>query len=226
MRLLDHLYAVKNIISAGPSSDDFSYSNALIAHFLEVTRALLTEQKADKYRFISEQSFQSVCLPLEFANSHNCCEGPSDPCKILRSTIKIPKFLNTRWGSFTKVTDLRGTVIPELTRTQNRLSKYSRQQNTNAGWYIQDGYIYILNNSDLEMVLVHGLFDKPSEIEQLNCKSNTTSSTCPDPFSTEFPVDPDLIVPMYNLTLEYLLKSRSLPRDEENDSRDIQILSK
>jgi hypothetical protein len=226
MRLLDHLYAVKNIISAGPSSDDFSYSNALIAHFLEVTRALLTEQKADKYRYISDQSFQSVCLSLALSNSHNCCEGPTDDCKVLRSTIKIPKFLNTRWGSFTKVTDLRGNVIPELNKTQNRLSKYSRQKNNSAGWYIQDGYIYILNNTDLEMILVHGLFDKPTEIEQINCKTTATSASCPNPFETEFPVDPDLVVPMYNLTLDYLLRSRGLPRDEENDARDIQVLSK
>lgn len=96
MTLLDHVYALKNILSHGPSSDDFSFSNRLIAHFLQVSRAKLIEQKADKYYHISDQSYQSLCVTLAPANFHNCCSAADLDCKILKSTLPIPKFLNSR----------------------------------------------------------------------------------------------------------------------------------
>lgn len=94
--LLEHVYAVKGILSHGPSSDDFSFSDRLIAHFLQVARARLVEQKIDKYHFISEQTYQDWCVDLELSNFHNCCTGPNLDCKVLRSTIEVPKFLNSR----------------------------------------------------------------------------------------------------------------------------------
>lgn len=226
MKINEHIYAIKNLLSAGPVTDDFKFSNELIAHFLEVTRAILTEQKADKYRFISEQSFQSVCLHLQLSSFHNCCDGPTDLCKVLRSSIKIPKFLNTRWGAFIKVTDLVGNVIPRITFTQDKYSKFSRTKKHKVGWFIHDGYLYIINNTDLELVLLTGLFNKPTEIEAINCSNNTTISTCPEPFTTEFPIDSDLVEPMYKKTLDFLLRATGIPQDNENDSRDIQVLSK
>lgn len=96
MTLLEHVYAIKNLLSQGPSSDDFSYSNRVIAHFLQVSRAKLIERKADKYRFISDQSYQSLCVDLELGNFHNCCDKADLECKILKSVKPIPKFLNSR----------------------------------------------------------------------------------------------------------------------------------
>lgn len=125
MTLNVHVYAIKNLLSHGPVSDDFSYSNRLIAHFLQVSRANLIEKKADKYHFISDQSYQSLCVSLELSSFHNCCDKPDQDCKILKSTTPIPKFLNSRWGNFLKVLDLSGRVIPEYNLTQNRYSKYS-----------------------------------------------------------------------------------------------------
>ena len=113
MTLLEHVYAVKNLLAHGPAPDDFSYSNRLIAHFLKVARARLIQNKADKYSFISEQSYQSLCINLTKSNFHNCCEAPDSECQVLKSTIEIPRFLNSRMGNFLKVMDLEGRVIEE-----------------------------------------------------------------------------------------------------------------
>lgn len=96
MTTLEHVYAVKNILSHGPAADDFNFSDRLIAHFLQISRARLIEQKANKYNFISEQSYQDLCLDLTLSNYHNCCKADEIDCKIMKSVIQIPKFLNTK----------------------------------------------------------------------------------------------------------------------------------
>lgn len=96
MKLLHHVYAVKDILSRGVASKDFRLSDRLISHFLQVARAKLIEQKIDKYHFVSEQSYQNWCVTLELSDFHNCCNGPSLDCKVLKSTSVIPKFLNSR----------------------------------------------------------------------------------------------------------------------------------
>lgn len=96
MNLQHHVYAIKNLLSHGPASDDFRLSDRLIAHFLQVARAKLIEQKIDKYYYISEQSYQDWCADLELSNFHNCCTGPDVDCQILRSVLEVPKFLNSR----------------------------------------------------------------------------------------------------------------------------------
>lgn len=222
MKLIEHVYAIQNLINKGPRSDDASYSLRLVAHFLKVARALLTEQKADKYHHISEQSFQSLCLDLELSDYHNCCAGPNFKCKLLKSVKKLPKFLNTRWGDFSKVTTLDGTVISKTSFTLNKLSKYSlTNKNPKLGWFIHDGHLYVINNTDLSKVLLSSLFDDPEQIDSLNCESS--DAPCPDLMGNEFPIDPDLVAPMYKLTLEYLRTSIQLPvRDTQNNAKDDQ----
>lgn len=125
MTLLTHTYAIRNLLSKGTSSDDTSYSLRLIAHFLRITRGLLIAQKANKYNQISEQSFQSLCMTLQESSFHNCCDTPTAKCTVLRSTIKIPRFLTTRWGDLTKVMTLDGRVLSKTSVTSNKFASHS-----------------------------------------------------------------------------------------------------
>lgn len=217
MTLLQHVYALKNLLAHGAPSDDFSYSDRLIAHFLEVARARLIEEKIDKYHYISEQTLQSLCLTLAKSQFHNCCDGPQSDCLVLKSTTQVPKFLNSRWGSFMKVMDLEGRVIPDFNLTQNRFSEFALIQ-PETGWFMHDNYLYIVNNSFLEKVLLNALFDSPAEISDLNCP--TSGDNCPDYLDTEFPIDPDLVDPMYRLAMTFLIESIKLPKDEEQNASD------
>jgi len=217
MTLIFHVSAVKNLLAHGSPSDDFSYSSRLIAHFLQVARARLIEQKADKYHFISDQSYQSLCVDLELSNFHNCCNDVDLDCKIMKSLIEIPKFLNSRWGNFLKVMDLSGRVIPEFNLTQSRFSEFALAP-VKVGWFIHDNHVYLVENKHLSKILLNGLFDDPSAIHELNCPS--VEGECLDFMDTEFPIDSDLIDPMYRLALEFLLQSMRLPKDNENNSKD------
>ena len=213
-----HIYAVKNLLSHGASSDDFSYSNRLILHFLETSRAFLIERKADKYTYISDQSFQSWCTDLELGSYHSCCDVTST-CKGLKSVLNIPKFLNTRWGPFIKVTDLDGNVVSHTSPTSHKYSKYALNSQPKIGWYINDNHLFIVGNTDLKKVLITALWASPIEIMQANCAVNT-DLTCPDLFEEEFPIDVDLIAPMYEMTLKFLSPYLLTKKDDTNDQKD------
>lgn len=219
MQLLMHIYAVKNLMNKGVASDDSRYSNALIAHILKIIRATLIERKADKYYYISEQSFQSLCMPLELGKFDNCCiDFEDEDCFILKSVYKIPKTLNTRWGDFIKITDLVGNVVSKTSVTANKFAKYSLTNSPQKiGWFIHDQHLYIINNKKLELILINALFSDPTEIENLNCKANDLD--CPSIYEEEFPIDSDLIDPLYKMTIEYLQNAIRIPEDNENNSR-------
>lgn len=224
MQLKNHVYAVRNILSKGTASKDTSFSLRLIAHYLNVARALLTEQKADKYTYISEQSFQSLCVPLELGSFHNCCDYPGANCQVLKSVSPLPKFLNTRWGDFAKVMTLSGEVISKGSPTMNKYAAYTVSNNPpKASWFIHDNHLFVLNNKFLEVILLNSLFDNPTEITQLNCSN--TGDVCEDWLDAEYPIDPDLISPMYQLTLQFFTTSFNLPKkDVENDVSDSQVV--
>ena len=216
MTLREHVYAVKNLLASGPPPDDFRYSNALIAHYLEITRGLLIERKADKYIPLSPQSFQSWCVDLIKASYHNCCETPASTCQLLRSTNKIPKFLTTRFGDLSKITDLNGNPLSKTTPTMQRLSEFSiTNRDPKPGYFIHDNYLYIVANTSLAKVLMNNVFLTPSEVENYNCPASDT--TCPDPLDVDFPIDADLIAPMYEMSIKFL--SLTSPQDYENDAR-------
>lgn len=224
MTLKEHVFAIRNLISKGPSSDDASYSMRFIAHLLNVARAILTEQKADKYSYISEQSFQSLCVNLELSTFHNCCTLDTVDCKVLKSVDPIPKFLNARWGDFAKVMTLVGEVLPKTTPTVNHYSAYTVTNNPpKTGWFIHDNHLYIINNKYLQMVLLNSLFDDPVQISTLNCAATSTNN-CPDWYDNEYPIDPDLVAPAYKLVLDNIYRTYGAPpQDTTNDAQDNQV---
>lgn len=223
MTLKEHVFAIRNLISRGPSPDDSAYSLRFIAHLLNVARALLTEQKADKYHFISEQSFQSLCIELELSTFHNCCSVSDVDCKILRSKNPLPKFLNTRWGDFAKVMTLVGEVLSKTSPTINSYSAFTITNTTpKPGWFIHNNYLYIINNKLLQTVLMNSLFDNPVEIGEMNCPS-TDNTSCPAWYDNEYPIDPDLVGPAYRMVLDSIYRTFNLPpQDTSNDAQDNQ----
>lgn len=216
MKTQEHIYAIKNLMSHGMISDDFSYSNSLILHFLEVARAKLIEEKANKYFFISEQSFQSLCIDMEKGSFHNCCSGPEENC-LLKSKEELPKTISVRFGTFIKVMDLYGNVISQGSPTLNKYFKFSITGKKAPMWFIHDNRLYILNNNSLDKVLINGIFSTPSQPIETAC-TNGETALCVNYLDSEFPIDADLIDPMYKLTLTYLSLQNN--KDEKNDSTD------
>lgn len=117
--------------------------------------------------------------------------------------------------------DLSGNVIPEFKITQNKYSAYSLTP-TSTGWFMHNNKIYLVNNKVIEKVLLNALFDNPEAIHSINCPASGTN--CPEYFAEEFPIDADLVDPMYRMTLELLSKSYSFPNDIENNAKDVETV--
>ena len=129
---LEHVYAIQNIINRGVKSDDARISNRLIEHFLNASRSILVKQKLDKYQPLSQQSYQTLCIPLEEGSYHDCsCVTVDLGCKVLKSTCELPTELVKRWKSSMTIQFLDGRTIDRISVRSKNNSPYSLTQATN-----------------------------------------------------------------------------------------------
>lgn len=219
--LSQHVYAVKNLLNNGVPSDDSRLSNRLITHFLKMSRSVLVKQKLDKYHTLSENNYITLCLPLELSQYNECKCGPADVnCKILKATCKLPKEINSNKRTSIQVQYIDGSIMDKTNITTNKLTKYSITQcNPNPGWLMNSRDLYVLNTKELPLVIVKGIWEDPEAISGFcGCNDSITEVPCYDINQDEFPIDSELVMPMYSMTLQFLQNSTTQPIDNENDS--------
>lgn len=118
---------------------------------------------------------------------------------------------------------LDGEVLSKGTPTMNKYAAYTVSNNpAKPSWFIHDNHLFVLNNTFLEVILLNSLFDNPITITQLNC-DNTDATTCPGWLDAEYPIDPDLVAPAYQMVMQFFFNSYKLPsNDTANDATDNQ----
>jgi len=222
--LLEHIYAIQNILNNGVPSDDHRLPNALVGHYLKINRAVLIKRKLDKERTLNNNNYYAICVPLELAPYQDCCLVDDDVnCKLLKSTIKIPRSISARWGFTYNVKYIDGTLIPAYTKTNSKLEKYSlsKKCTPTIGWFIKGDYLYVVGTTELPTVIVEFIPEDPEEVEALNiCEGD--NAPCVES-GNSFSLDSDLIAPMYELTVKALLLAKSIPVDNLNNSRAVEI---
>jgi len=218
----EHVYAIQNLLNAGSPSDDNRYPNRLVYHFLKVARARLVKQKADSHRFIAEDNYQSLCMPLIKTTFHDCDCVPSSDCLILRSKYKIPKQLMPYFGSALQVYYFDGKSIGRIATPSASKLEYSLVENP-VTFFFHDGYIFITGTLTLKAVQIYGVFEDVDNLSQYTIcdeSGDDTSVTCYNPEEDIFPMDGDLVWPAYKMVLEILAQSRmQMPEDNENNAR-------
>lgn len=226
----EHIYAVKNILSRGPASDDDRLSERLIGHMLNTSRAILLKRKMDKERSVNETNYQVICLPLTLSNFADCpnCNLPNlTNCQIMKSTMAIPRPITTRWGMSIRVRKIDGTIISPLNMTNKKYSQYSLASNTSIGWLLQGSTLFVIGPTHIPLVLLEVVLENPEDISSLDPCANVNSLTTPCfMLDEDFPIDPDLVMPMYQLTIQLLGYANSMIEDKVNDSSDPNVLQK
>lgn len=222
----EHIYAIQNLRNKGPKSDDSRISNRLVSHFLNVSRARVIKQKMDKQNFISDLNRQSFCMPLELTTYYDCsCVPDEAKCQILRSEKKIPKDIVLHMGTSIRVKTIDGSKIDRGTPVSHKHSQYSLTNATTLKWFIENSYLYILGSLTLPTVVIEGVWEDPDLlVGYTSCSDSTDSQPCYDPDSDEFPLDSELVDPVYRLTLEFLAVSDKYPEDLRNDAKDVQTV--
>ena len=213
----DHSYAILTTLNPGGISDDNIYPIKLIEQYMNINRTLLTKRKADKGQLLSDSSFITFCLELEPARFHDCnCVPFEHDCLILKSKTPIPPSVSDRNKELIEVRLIDGTKVDETSYSIFKESEHSLTGKDNITWFKFNGYIYITNTLDLKVVLIRLAPEDPSQVA--NFKSCNTNTSCYTDDS-QYPIDSDLVMPMYQMTIEQLTIMTRLSQDDENNTR-------
>ena len=216
-----HIKYIRTLWNNGPISDDVTFSDRIWGHTLKQSRSRLLKIKLDKYDHIADSNYSTLCVELQNSSYKDCsCLNLPENCTILRSVKKLPKELVAKWGSTILVNTFDGSSIGETTITRNKYAKYSiSNTKPKTGWFIEDGYLYILNNKKLKAVLVKGIWEDPEIAADFN---DCTNEDLPCIEADDFPIDSELVYPMYQLSIELIQVGLGLPQDNKNDGRSVE----
>lgn len=220
--LQHHQFFIQNLLNKGAMSDDSRFTNRLIAHALKQARNRLLKIKLDKYDFISDSNYQAICVPLEKQPYYDCsCITDNNSCDILKSVNVLPKDLVAKWGSSIEVYQLNGHSIPYISPITNVYAPYSitNSDKSRKGWFIENGHLCILNNSKLKLVVIRAIWEDPEE-----AFNYSSCEECNLSMNEQFPIDGELVFPMYQLTLELLGVAMKVPEDDRNDSKAVESI--
>lgn len=139
---------------------------------------------------------------------------------MYRSKIKIPQSIVVKHKDTYRVRSITGQIISRFTLTNKQYEAYSLVQESKEGWFIVGEYLYVLSDSPILLVLLELIPDDPEEISGLDpCKDPTTDAPCVLSGDNNFPIDGDLVDPMYDMTMRRILLAEKLPQDNVNNTK-------
>ncbi len=214
------IYNLRNSKRGGILADDDKISNRQLAFVIGYYRAMILQRKLKQERISVSKYEQTLsCVEMVCVDRSECCELPTG-CLILRSKIRLPKTIN--WGTNHGVTFVG---LPDFTESyqfvsesQARWSMFNKFTGKLRKAYFKDGYIYITNNIELEVITVRGLFEDPVAAAELykDCDPDIACAS----FDDEYPME-EAVIPMMNDMIfknEMSLLTLS-PEDTRNDTR-------
>lgn len=148
----------------------------------------MIKQDADSRRIflISEQWKKIDCLPLKEVNFQECGFDVPQCSIMMRSFQRVPEAFQSSYGNMIKLFTLNG--LKSFTQTTlHQYKEIKRRQHVDQSvryFMLIDGYIFI-PDSQVEEVIVYGMFKNPHEADVLNGKSNCVPALdqpfpCPD----------------------------------------------
>jgi hypothetical protein len=214
--ITEHVFAVKNLLSKGPTSDDYQFTSSLIEHFLKINRAVLIKRKLDKKSKVSDLNYQTFCISLELVDYDDCDCSPDLHCKILRSTVQLPSFITKRSSNGIVVKLLDGSTLTYMDNSLSKFSKFSLTSQDSLHFFLEGSYLYINGSQTLPKVLVKGIPEDPESLLNIvDCEDIINSTVC----DGELHIDAELVSPLYELTIKSLLSTLNIPMDNRNDAR-------
>jgi hypothetical protein len=190
----------------------------------EINRAFVLKNQMNKNPSGIDFSYQQLCVPMELTSYADCveCANIDVDCKIWKSKDKLPSIVNYREGLAAKVVTIEGTVIPKVNLTMKKYNKYSvtyvLTKKELFGYFFSSGYLYIISDDPIKMVLLEAIFETPSDTQELSiCSEQWPNNTCMSMSIENYPLDASLVPAVYELTLKSLRES-AYPQDLLNDT--------
>lgn len=222
------------LISLGFDAKDTWVSRRWILSTAESIATTYMAQRLDSSKLESDYSLiQSVkCFPMEQVDYISCGYVELRNCKtIFKSKNKIPKTVNGSRGiALFGVNTIDGNVtLIETTRRKYALRKdFKYKRKGNAYYFIEDGYLYVLDFEvellDLLMVVLDN--DEAEEVSECSdCKETKDSSKCKSLWDEKFICPEKLLFNVIQATVQSLSPKVSIPRDE-NPNMDSNLKTK
>lgn len=211
MKIRNAIDTILSFHSGGIQSDDRRLHPRLIYNTLLGIRSTLITNKINKKQFISDWTYQILpCIELISVDLSLCPCIPPSGCTVMRSRLRIPKFLsslsyNAIEGLYTADMKIKFSYTSRATFNTIKGNKYT--SSTIRSFMIVDGYIYVYGKNIPEVMVLKGILFDPID-------SKPFLNTCPGPggvmeecqniLDFDIYIDPDLQDPLMEMTKEKL----------------------
>lgn len=172
------------------------------------TRAYLIRQDLNKGNVISDNILQSLCcVEMQIVNSSECPELPSD-CKIYRSILEIPQFLETDFSDTiisVRNSDILADTFSVMSMSRAvQATKYPGRVKIKGGIaFFKSRYLYVINYPKLlKYVCLDAVYDNPEEVWNFQ----VTSGVQCEPVEQRYPISQWMIKPLSDIIVDYFRK--------------------
>lgn len=203
MTILEHIYALKEILSSNQPTDDFPYSEEFLYHLLKAARARLIESRIDS---ASPFSYTTHCIDLEPHSLQDCCST----CTLYRSTVPIPDIISDQFKVLSTSGKEISQIPPSLRFYLDHLPIPPR-----FAYFVLDKHIFSVSTTPVTKLIISAIFEDPAEVASLSC---IPDSSC-EPFQADFNFDAAQSEQLYSLCIRLLREgTQVIPKDNLHNS--------
>jgi hypothetical protein len=197
------IYQILMTSESGLISNDNTLSYELVSEWVDEFRALLIGQELSKNAsFLNDTYMQNICVDLTQVDSSLCLCDVQSGCYILKSTQKIPSTIDSYLpNNINSVVTPLGKTISETNIVKQRYNKYNKYTNNASQWYLQDNYLYIINEDLLETVNITGIFENPEDVSKFTCAGKPCFTD-----DSEYPVSSAMVTMIMDIIIEKRVK--------------------
>lgn len=222
MKIGEHIAAIRGMLNQyketeAPMSDQFIY------HHFAVVCAMLTKQKYDRNKIFNPFNLRYYCVSMEAGLVHDCgCIGAG--CNVLKTRIVVPTPIMGRTRPYMRVMTVDHVDIPFI-HSSIAGSIALDPIRKNLIHYTIIGSHVVLFGANVQSlipraILVGGFFEDPTAWATIQACSPTGTeleTTCYSVDNDEYPVDADLVSNAYQIVMQRLGVTITIPTDRENE---------
>ncbi len=159
------IYDIKNIATSGEDTINFRISNRQLFQWIIETRCLLIGQSIKRRDDISNIWIETIPnLPFTLVDKSESNGSFPVNCFILKSNVQVPQPLEVDgWDWVVTVAGLDDTEITRNNQFRAKYKKYNKFTGKRKGWYLENRYLYIINDTLLSQATVKGIWEDPQE---------------------------------------------------------------
>ncbi len=224
MKIGEHIAAIRGMLNQhketeAPMSDQFIY------HHFAVVCAMLTKQKYDRSKIFNPFNLRYYCVSLSAGLVHDCgCIAAG--CNVLKTNIIVPAPIMGRTSPYIRVMTVDHVDIPYIHPSIAGSVDLDPIRRNRIHYSIVGSRIVLFGANVVALIpraiLVGGFFEDPTTwatIQACSPSGDDLETTCYSLDTDEFPVDADLISNAYQIVLQRLGVTITIPTDRDNDSR-------